>query len=52
MKKLMKHLPSLCWILVGNLMYAFVVALFVLVVSLVFSAVLHNQLAYSYYYMR
>ena len=30
MKKLMKHLPSLCWILVGNLMYAFVVALFVL----------------------
>ena len=29
-KKMLKDLPGLCWILVGNLLYAFVVALFIL----------------------
>ena len=29
-KKMLKNLPGLCWILVGNLLYAFVVALFIL----------------------
>ena len=38
--------------LIRTLVVIAVVALFVLVVSLVFSAVLHSQLAYSYYYMR
>ena len=38
--------------LIRTLVVITVVALFVLVVSLVFGAVLHSQLAYSYYYMR